>query len=308
MRVVFLGSPPFATPVLERLVASPHRPVAIVTKQDLPRGRGRRVQPSSVAGIARREEIELLQPEKATDPEFLDRLRALGADVFLAVAYGKILREEFLAIPRDVSLNVHPSLLPRWRGATPVQAALAAGDRTTGVTIQRVALELDAGDVLVALRTEVRDGETAGELQARMAELSCEAVIQALDLVAAGGAAYTPQDPGAATFCTKLDKEAGVIDWTRGADELERHVHAMNPWPGARTTLPGEGELIALRARASEGSGVAGTVLSAGRRFVVACGRGALELAEVKPAGKRAMAGDEYLRGARLEAGMMLGG
>ncbi len=307
MRLVFLGSPPFATPVLERLVKSHHRPLAIVTKQDLPRGRGRRVQPSVIAEIARREAIELLQPEKATDPAFLDRLRALEPDVLLVVAYGKILREELLAIPREVSLNVHPSLLPRWRGATPVQAALAAGDRTTGVTIQKVVLELDAGDVLVALEAEVRDGETAGELQARMAELSCDAVIQALDLVASGEAVYTPQDPDAVTFCKKLDKESGVLDWTRDAVELERHVHAMNPWPGARTTLPGSGELTALRARVDEGSGAAGTVLSAAKRFVVACGEGALELTEVKPAGKRAMSGDEFLRGARLEAGAVLG-
>ncbi|MEM7305248.1 MAG: methionyl-tRNA formyltransferase [Planctomycetota bacterium] len=309
MRTVFLGSPPFATPILERLVASPHRPVCVVTQPERPRGRGRKVQPSPVAEIARREEIELLQPDKATDPAFHARLRELEPDVFFVVSYGKILREDLLAIPRDVSLNVHPSLLPRHRGATPIQAALLSGDEVTGVTIQKMAQELDAGDVLLAVETPVEPHEHAGELAERLAVASAEASVAALDLVASGDAVYTPQDPERVTFCRKLEKEHGWIDWSLPAAELHRHVRGMTPWPGARTRLPGGAELAVTRAAPVDPGDARepGRVLEAERRFLVACGDGSvLELTEVKPAGKRAMAAADYLRGARLEAGVLL--
>jgi methionyl-tRNA formyltransferase len=314
VRTVFLGSPPFATPILDRLVRGPHRPVAVVTQPERPRGRGRQVEPSPVAEIARREGIELQMPAKATDPVFLDRLRALEPDVLFVVAYGKVLRADLLAIPRLASLNVHPSLLPRHRGATPIPAAILAGDARTGVTIQKVGLELDAGDVLCTAETAIEPEETAGELAARLAELSAELSERALELVASARADYAPQDDAAATYCAKLSKADGVIDWTRAADEIVRHVRAMTPWPGARATLPDGAELTVLRARATAGAGRLGEVLDAGRRLVVACGTGAdeasggaVELLEVKPAGKRAMSGTEVLRGARLDAGMVFG-
>jgi len=312
VRTVFLGSPPFATPILERLVQGANRPIAVVTQPERPRGRGRKALPSPVAEIARREGIELLTPEKATDPGFLDRLRALEPDVLFVVAYGKILREDLLSIPRITSLNVHPSLLPRHRGATPIPAALLAGDETTGVTIQKVSAELDAGDVLCTVETPIDETEHAGELAARLAELSAELSERALALVAGGEATYTPQDDSQATYCGKLEKGDGEIDWAKDAPELVRHVRGMTPWPGARTTLPDGSELTVLRARATAGAGRPGEVLEASRRFVVACdgarSDGALELQEVKPAGKRRMSGQDFLRGARFEAGLLLGG
>lgn len=307
LRLVFLGSPPFATPILARLVASPHRPICVVTPPDRRRGRGRKLEPSPIAELARGAGIELHQPESARDPALLDRLRALEADVFLVASYGEILREEFLSIPRAECLNVHPSLLPRHRGATPVQAAILAGDEITGTSIQRVVLELDAGDVVVALETPTRRGETAGELAARLAELSGDAAIQALDALEAGTAVFTPQNPDRVTFCRKLEKESGRMDWTHPAPELERHVLAMNPWPAAQTTLPDDKALLVLRAEAVEGSGEPGVLLDAGKDFVVACGEGALRLDEVRPAGKRAMGGGDFLRGARLAPGNHLG-
>ena len=307
MRVVFLGSPPFATPVLARLVASPFRPVAVVTQPARAQGRGRKVAESSVAALAREQGIALLEPESVREPAVLDELRALAPDVFLVVSYGEILREEFLAIPRLVSLNVHPSLLPRWRGATPVPATLLAGDAVTGVAIQKVARELDAGDLLLVRETPVRELETAGELLARLAEWSGELVLEALALVESGRAVYTPQDHARATHCRKLTK-SGRIDWTRGARELEHLVRAMNPWPGAGTALPDGTPLAVWRARALDSAqGAPGTVLESQKRLLVAAGTGALEVLELQVPGKRALPAPDWLRGARLAPGAVLG-
>ena len=308
MRLVFLGSPPFATPVLARLVESRFRPLAIVTQPARASGRGKKVAESEVAALARRAGLELLQPESVRAPAVLERLRALEPDVFLVVSYGEILRPEFLAIPRLVALNVHPSLLPRHRGATPVPAAILAGDEVTGVAIQRIAQELDAGDLLLVRETPIRPGETAGELAARLAEWSGELVLEALEAVDAGRARYVPQEHARATHCKKLTKEHGRIDWSEPAIALERRVRAMNPWPGACTRVPGGAELMVWRARVVEAAGAPpGEVLEAARRFVVATGAGALELVEVQAPGKRALPAPEFLRGARLAAGERLG-
>lgn len=307
MRLVFLGSPPFATPVLGRLLESPLRPLAVVTQPARARGRGRKVGESSVASLAHARHIELLEPETVRDPAVMAHLAALEPDVFLVVSYGEILRPEFLTLPRIVSLNVHPSLLPRHRGATPIQAALLAGDELTGVAIQKVAKELDAGDLLLLRETPIQPGETAGELAARLAAWSGELVLEALAAVEAGTARYTPQDSARATYCKKIEKRDGRLDWSRPARELEGRVRAMNPWPGAATTLPDGGELFVWRARACEGSGaVAGTLLEAGKRLVVAAGAGALELVEVQVPGKRPLPAAEFLRGRHLAPGARL--
>jgi len=314
VRFVFLGSPPFATPVLERLLTSTFRPELVVTPAPRPRGRGRKVERSPVAVLAEEAGVPVLQPETVRDEGVLERLRAVEADVFLVVSYGELLRREFLEIPRRECLNVHPSLLPRWRGASPIQAAILAGDRQTGVSIQRVVLELDAGDVLAARRTEILPEETAGELAARLAELSGEVVIEALAAVASDTAEFVTQDEGAVTFCKRMKKEDGRVDWQRAPGELARLVRAMNPWPGARTTLPDGHVLSIWRARVvdapSPSASTPGTILEAGERMTVACGprgEGALELVEVQAAGKRAMAAVDFLRGARLTAGQRLG-
>jgi len=307
VRLVFLGSPPFATPVLERLVGSPFRPVAIVTQPARAAGRGRKVAESSVAELARREGIELLEPQTVRAPEVLAHLERLAPDVFLVVSYGEILRPEFLALARRVALNVHPSLLPRHRGATPVPAAILAGDERTGVAIQKVARELDSGDLLLVRETPIEPGETAGELLARLAVWSGELVLEALAEVERGTDRYEPQDPAGATYCRKLEKASGRIDWSRPAVELERLVRAMNPWPGAATRLPNGGDLSVWRARPAAGEGAPGTVLEAGKRWIVAAGAGALELLEVQVAGKRPLPAADFLRGARLAVGECLG-
>jgi len=315
VRLVFLGSPPFATPVFERLLASSFRPELVVTPPPRPQGRGRKVASSPVADLARAAGVDCLQPESVRDDAFLTRLRAAEADVFLVVSYGELLREEFLDIPRVVNLNVHPSLLPRWRGASPIQATIWAGDEETGVSIQKVVLELDAGDVLAVRRAPIRAGETAGELAGRLADLSGELVVEALQQVADGSAAYTPQDPAGVTLCKRIQKEAGRIDWTQGAQEIDRQVRALNPWPAAYTFLPGGKKLAVWRVQplpvekgASEHE--PGTVLTARQRLTVACGpRGedVLELVQIQAAGKQAMAATDFLRGARFEPQARLG-
>jgi methionyl-tRNA formyltransferase len=310
VRLVFLGSPPFATPILARLLDSPFRPLAVVTQPARAQGRGRKVVESAVATLARSAGIELLEPESVREPAVHARLAELAPDVFLVVSYGEILKPEFLALARVVSLNVHPSLLPRHRGATPIPAALLALDEVTGVAIQKVAKELDAGELLLVRETPIRALETAGELAARLAEWSGELVLEALAAVASGSAHYVPQDHARATYCKKLERAHGRIDWQRPARELEGRVRAMNPWPGASARLSSGAELLIWRARAlaqaSESSQAPGTILEAAQRLVVATGAGALELLELQNPGKRVLPAADYLRGARLAVGERL--
>lgn len=303
MRTVFLGSPPFATPVLARLIASEHRPLALVTRPDRPRGRGRSLEASPLVELARASGIAVLQPGDPHAPEVLEALRALEPEVLFVASYGVILKPSLLELCSHGALNAHGSLLPRHRGAAPIQAALLAGDAETGVSIQRIVEELDAGDVLLERRIPIGPHDTAGDLFERLALLAGEAAVEALDLLASGAARFTPQDASQATYARKLRKQHGQIDWSRSATELERFVRAMTPWPGARTAAPDGRVLTLLTVRALEDQGLAGAVHEAGPRLVVGCGSGSLEVLELAPAGRRSMPAADWLRGARLRVG-----
>lgn len=260
--------------------------------------------------VAREHGIPVLQPVTTKTPELPRELAAFEPEALLVASYGEILREDVLELAPRGAFNVHASLLPRWRGASPVQSAILAGDVVTGITIQRMVRALDAGDVLLARETPIDPDETAGELTARLAELGGECAVLALDALASDTAELTPQDEVRVTLAKKLTKEDGVVDWSRSAADVARRVRAVTPWPGARTTLPGGRELALLRTRvASEGEreGAPGTLLEARGGFRVAAGDGALELLLVKPAGKAAMEGAAFLRGARLAPGEVLG-
>tara|TARA_R110002126_G_scaffold6119_9_gene32237 strand:- start:4085 stop:5035 length:951 start_codon:yes stop_codon:yes gene_type:complete len=309
VRVVFLGSPPFATPVLRRLLASTHDVVAVITPPDRPRGRGRGVVASEVSLLAQEHGVELFQPKGLKDPADVERLRSFQADALCVASYGEILRTEVLEMTPHGALNVHASLLPRWRGASPIQSAIAAGDPESGVSVQKMVLALDEGDVIVERRSPIGDRETSGDLLARLAEDGGEALIEALDALANGTATFTPQDPALASHCRKLKKDAGRIDWSRSTAELDRHVRAMSPWPGAQTTLSDGRNLVVRAAQPSavDGDDAPAGSLLAGGAFTVATGDGALDLLTVQPAGKPAMDGAAFLRGARLEAGLVLG-
>lgn len=304
MRVIFFGSPPFATPVFERLARSVHRPLALVTAPDRPRGRGLEILKSKLVLAAESTGIEALQPSDVHAPEVLERLRALAPDVLLVASYGVILKPALLELAPQGALNVHASLLPRHRGASPIQSAILACDPVTGISIQRMVRALDEGDVLLTKEHEIGWDDTAGDLLVALSALGGEAAVEALDLLASGRAVFTPQEPAHATYARKLTKAHGVIDWSRNAVMLARFVRAMTPWPGARCLDPQARELLVLRAAyAGEFDDPAGTVIEAGPRFIVSTSQGGLELQQLVPAGKRAMSGAEYVRGARIQVG-----
>ncbi|MEM6571424.1 MAG: methionyl-tRNA formyltransferase [Planctomycetota bacterium] len=314
MRVVFRGSPPFATPILKRLLEGPHEVLGLVTPPDRPRGRGRKVVRSPLVEVALANGVEVVQPTTTKDDAFVERLGAFGADALAVASYGEILRTNVLELCPHGALNVHASLLPRWRGASPIQRAIAAGDAETGVTIQRMVLALDAGPVAVTRRTPIGERETAADLFERLSILGADALVEALDRIEAGDASFEPQDEGAVTLAPKLRKADGVVDFSRSSADVDRHVRAMTTWPGARTTLPDGRDLVVLEARPAEGSlgaedsgALPGTVLDEAS-FAVRSGDGAVQLRRVKPAGKGAMDGDAFLRGARIARGERLGG
>lgn len=307
MRIAFLGSPPFAVPIFERLLNSGHEIVLLVTQPDRPRGRGMKVEASPLVEMARARSIPVLQPETTKSAEFLSALRAAAPEVLMVASYGEILRQEVLDLAPHGALNVHGSLLPRWRGAAPIQAAILAGDAETGVSIQRMVRKLDAGDVLLELRTPIGAQETSGDLFARLSLLGADAALQALHILESKSARFTPQDESLITHAGKLEKAHGRIDWTRPAAEIERQVRGLNPWPLARCADGKGGELAILKAHTAGSLPLAaGLVTFQNGSVMVACGRGSLELVEVKPAGKGAMKAADWWRGARLAEGSSL--
>lgn len=308
MRVVFLGSPPFATPVLQSLLGSRHEVIALVTRPDRPGGRGLAVRASPLVELARARGIAVLQPETTRDPTFVAELRSLAPDVLLVASYGEILRRDVLDLAPRGALNVHASLLPRHRGASPIQAAVLAGDSHTGISVQRMVLALDEGDVLYEVATPIGGRENAGELLERLSGFGGEAAVRSLDLLESGEASFRPQDPGAATFARRIRKEEGRIDWSKRAVEIDRHVRAMTPWPGARAVGPNGREIVVLELRASptvveRASEAPGTILATAPGLLVACGDGAVLILAVKPSGGVRMDAAAWLRGARVEAG-----
>jgi methionyl-tRNA formyltransferase len=305
MRFVFFGSPPFATPVLARLLQSTHTALALVTLPDRPRGRGQEIEASGLVLLAREHGLSVLQPADPHAQDFLGNLRALSPDVLIVASYGVIMKNTLLELAPRGAFNVHASLLPRHRGASPIQAAILAGDATTGVSLQRIVARLDEGDVLLARERVIGPEESAGALLEALAPLGGELAVEGLDLLECGRAVFTPQDASRATYARKLKKEHGRLDFSRPALELARQVRAHDPWPGARCLDPKGREIVVRRARAQgTGSlGAIGELIEDGPRALIACGDGALEILELVPAGKRAMSALEYLRGARFSRG-----
>ena len=299
MRVAFLGTPDFAVPTLEALVAAGHEVVLVVAQPDKPVGRGQHIASPPTIERARALGLATAQPKAIRSGPFPERLAALAPDVAVVIAYGRILTPALLAIPTRGCVNVHASLLPRWRGAAPIQAAILAGDAETGVCTQRMAEGLDTGDVYLERRTPIGARETAGELHDRLAAMSAEIAVATL----AGIASLVPtaQDETAATWAPKLDKEMGRLDWHEPAAALDRRIRAMTPWPGGFVARP-EGPLKVFDATPSDGDGEPGTILSV-KPLRIACGAGALTLDRVQAAGRRPVSGSDYANGARLTIG-----
>lgn len=297
MRVVFFGTPAFAVPSLTALVEEGARIVAVITQPDRPRGRSRSTLTAPAVKLKAQElGLPVLQPERPRGDVFLANLRRLTPDLGVVVAYGHILQPEVLAVPRLGMINVHASLLPRHRGAAPVQAAILAGDRETGVTIMKMDAGMDTGPILRMARTPVGPGETAGELTARLAELGATTLVDAIALLQHGELPPVSQDDAGATLAPKLDREAAHLRWTDRGEAVARRIRAFDPSPGAWTTFP-EGELKLFSAMPVEGRGEPGTVLDPGPPLVIAAGEGAVAVHEVQPAGRKRMPVAAWLRG-----------
>lgn len=305
MRVLFYGTPEFALPTLEALLRH-HTVVAVVTQPDRPAGRGRRLTPPPVKVRALAAGLPVLQPARLRDPGWDVRLRAFAPDVAVVVAFGQILPRAVLEVPARGSINVHASLLPRYRGAAPIAWAIIRGERETGVTTFLMDEGLDTGPILLQRATPIHPEETAGELAARLAVLGAELLLETLARL--DTLVPRPQDPAAATLAPRLTREDGALDWRRPAVELVNRVRGCNPWPGAFTAAPG-GRLLLWRARALAGPAEAppGTLVARAGELVVTAGEGAVLPLEVQPENRRVMTWGEYLRGARLGAGARLG-
>ncbi len=303
MRIVFFGTPEFAVPSLERLLHDRYDIAAVVTQPDKPQGRSRSTLVAPAVKLAaERAGLPVLQPERPTGDVFLASLRRLDPDLAVVVAYGHILRRELLTLPPRGMINVHASLLPRFRGAAPIQHAILAGDRTTGVSIMRMEEGLDTGPVLLRMDTPIGESETAGDLSKRLAELGATTLLAALGGLENGTSRAEPQDSSAATYAPKVDRERARIDWTRQPAELARQVRAFDPAPGAWTTQQGA-PLKLFHPLARDNRGEPGTVLSVGEDLVVAAGGGSLALREVQPAGKTRLPVLDWARGRGIAAG-----
>ncbi len=306
MRIVFFGTPDFATPPLLALIGEGHDVVAVVTQPDKPRGRSRSTfDPPPVKTIALAESIPVLQPERPRgDVEFARSIHDLAPDISVVVAYGHILPQEVIEMPRLGTLNIHASLLPEYRGAAPIQAAIRDGRAETGVTIMQMVPALDAGPVLLALRTPIESDETAGELQLRLAELGAEALIEALVLLSIGKAPATPQNDALASYAKKIVREDARLPFSGPSDRVARIVRAFDPKPGAWGVLNGV-EVRCYGAQSDDSrSGSPGEVIEAGDHgIVIACGGGAVRIAEVHPAGSKRLAAAQWVRGRGVRVG-----
>jgi methionyl-tRNA formyltransferase len=303
MRIVFFGTPEFAVPSLRALLRERYQVVGVVTQPDKPQGRSRStlVAPP-VKQEAERAGIPVLQPVRPLGDVFLAGLRRLEPELGIAVAYGHILRADVLSLPTQGMINVHASLLPRWRGAAPIQHAILAGDRETGISIMQMEAGLDSGPVLHRIATPLDEGETAGALAARLSELGATALVDALSLLAAGFAKPEPQDSAAMTLAPKIDRDSARLDWRRGADALARQVRAFDPAPGAWATLA-DAPVKLFGAAATDQAGEPGRVLAAGSTLVLGTGHGSLQVREVQPAGRTRLAVGDWVRGRGIAAG-----
>jgi methionyl-tRNA formyltransferase len=309
VRLVYYGTPSLAVPPLRRLVADGRAPLLVVTRRDRPRGRGLATSASPVRAEAEAHGLPVATPARAGAPEEIERVRGLQPDLIVLVAYGQILPRALLEVPRLGALNVHFSLLPRHRGAAPVQAAILAGDRETGVTTMWMTDRLDEGPTFLALRLPIEESETAGALGDRLAALGAEALVRTLDRIERGELVRDPQPEEGATYAPKIASDAGKLSLGDPADALVRRVRAFFPAPGAYLELA-EHRLLVAEAAAGEradgpGARVPGTVLGvdSGRGLEIALHRGSIWLRRVRPSGRREMTGREYANGARLRPG-----
>jgi methionyl-tRNA formyltransferase len=306
LRVVFFGTPDFAVPTLQALHESRHAVVGVVTQPDRARGRGQKSQPPPVKQLAERLGVPFLQPLRLRDAGFLEELRQWRADLGVVAAYGKILTDEVLQIPRLGLINVHASLLPKYRGAAPIHRAVMSGEVETGVTIMRVVSALDAGPMMSTVTRPIGDHETSADVERDIASLGARALVDVVDAMADGRVPETPQDDSQATYAPKIEKADGVIDWSRSAREIHNQIRGLYPWPHAYSDLEEERIILLTSAVEDERSGetVPGTIVEArGDNLLVGTGRGVLRVLTLQREGRRPVTAREFLAGRRIGPG-----
>ena len=306
MRIVFIGTGEIGVPTLRALQKSEHELGRVVTQPDKPVGREQKItappiKKALIAGGPNAGPAQTLQPARIKDREVIDQIRALAPDVIVVMAYGQILPRAVLEIPKIACLNLHASLLPRWRGAAPIQAAVAAGDREAGMTVMYMDEGLDTGDILLQRKIDISPSETGATLHDRLAQIAPEALLESLRLLAAGNAPRIPQDQALATYAPKLNREAGRLNWNESVEAIERKIRAYNPWPGAFTEFSGR-NLKIFAASIVDLRGKPGEILRKDRELVVATSDRALSLTDVQLEGKRRMSAAEFLRGRTLSS------
>ena len=296
LRIVFIGTGEIGVPTLQALLTSEHEVVGIVTQPDKPVGRAQLIEPPPIKKALAGVKMPTFQPARIKERQAIEEIRALVPDVIVVTAFGQILPRDVLEIPNVACLNLHASLLPRWRGAAPIQAAIAAGDQKTGITVMYMDEGLDTGDILLQRTIDIRSADTGGSLHDRLANIGPDALLHALKSLVESSAPRIPQDNSLATYAPKLKREDGKIDWSEPADTIERKIRAFNPWPGAFTKLDGP-NLKIFSASIVDLSGKPGEILGSRKEFIIAAGERALSLDEVQLEGKRRMSATEFLRG-----------
>jgi methionyl-tRNA formyltransferase len=306
LRVLFFGTPQFAVPTLDAVLSSTHRIVGVVTQPDKPRGRGQKPSDAPVKARALEAGLPVLQPPTLRDAEVLEQFRQLHADIGVVAAYGKILTEAVLAVPPLGMINVHASLLPRYRGAAPVHRAVIAGETRTGVTIMRVVRALDAGAMLAIGERPIGPDDTSEDVERDLASIGATLLVQTLDRLADGPIEEIAQDDSLATYAHRLTRDDGIIDWTRPAEEIHNQIRGLHPWPHAFSYVEGQ-RLILLRSSWSPdpANGEPGTIVTAhGDELRVATGRGTLSITELQAEGRRPGRTRDFLAGRRLAPGL----
>ena len=301
LRLIFMGTPDFSVPTLLELVAYGHEIAAVYTRAPKPGGRGMKLQATPVEVEARRLGIPVLTPKTLKTPEALEAFRAHDADAAVVVAYGMILPQAILDAPKLGCFNLHASLLPRWRGAAPINRAIIAGDAESGVMVMKMDVGLDTGDVAMAERLPITDAMTASDLHDRLAPLGADLMVRAMAALERGGLQLTKQSEQGVTYAAKIDKAEAKIDWRKPAREVLRHIHGLSPFPGAWSEIADGGEAARvkiLRCELTKGSGAPGSVLD--DLLAIACGDGAIRIVELQRAGKAPMKAAEFLRGTPL--------
>jgi methionyl-tRNA formyltransferase len=307
LRLIFMGTPDFAVPTLLELVAHGHEIAALYTRTAKPAGRGMKLQPTPVEVEARRLGIPVATPVTLKTPEALEAFRAHHAEAAVVVAYGMILPQAILDTPKLGCFNLHASLLPRWRGAAPINRAIMAGDTETGVMVMKMAAGLDTGDVAMAERMAITDAMTAADLHDALAPLGADLMVRAMGALERGRLQLTRQSEDGVTYAAKIEKAEARVDWNKPARAVLRHIHGLSPFPGAWCEMAGEGEparLKILRGELADGSGAAGELLD--DRLTIACKDGALRILELQRAGKAPMKVEDFLRGTPLKPPMRL--